>query len=162
MRELRSALVALLAATVVCGLAYPLVMAGAAAVVPDGRPPIGTRQPKDLFQTRPSVTGNAPDATFFNNQGPNQRALADQIRTWVRQYRRREHYAGPIPADAVTSSASGVDPDISRANALIQARRVAATTGVPEARLRALIDANARHGDAIDVPALNDDVEAAR
>jgi K+-transporting ATPase ATPase C chain len=161
-RELRSALAALLAATAVLGVAYPLLMTGAAGIVPDSPPPVGqdfSKQP-NRFQGRPSVTGYAA-ATFFNNQGPNQRALADQLRGFVRLYLHREGPYTPglsaarIPADAVTTSASGIDPDISRANARIQANRVAARTGLSRARVLALVDAHRRHGDAVDVVALN-------
>jgi K+-transporting ATPase ATPase C chain len=172
MRELKTAVIAVLALTVVLGLAYPLAMTGVAQVVfpdrADGEPQLIARPyGKDLFQPRPSVTGYAADATFFNNQGPNQRALADQLRGYVRAYLRRERPFTPgltaagIPADAATTSASGVDPDISAANARIQANRVAARRGLPLARVRSLIDATARR-DIVNVNDLNAAVEAAR
>ena len=83
------------------------------------------------FQSRPSATGYSGDATFFNNQGPNQRKLARQFERAAAAYLDRE---GPftaglelddIPPDAVTTSASGIDPEISVENAEIQANRVA-------------------------------------
>jgi K+-transporting ATPase ATPase C chain len=174
MRELRNAVVALLVLTAVLGAAYPLAMTGVSQVAfgqkADGDPDlIGisyAKQP-DLFQTRPSVTENNPRATFFNNQGPNQQALADQLKGFVRTYLRREGRYTPgltaakIPVDAVTTSASGVDPDISRANARIQANRVAARTGLATARVLRLIADNGRHGDAVDVVALNRAVKEA-
>jgi K+-transporting ATPase ATPase C chain len=172
MRDLKTAAIAVIAFTVVLGLAYPLAMTGVAQLAfPDradgearllARPYTG-----DLFQPRPSVTGYAADATFFNNQGPNQRALADQLRGYARAYLRRERPFNPglttagVPADAATTSASGLDPDISVANARIQAGRVAARRGLPPARVRALIDATARRG-IVNVNDLNAAVEAAR
>jgi K+-transporting ATPase ATPase C chain len=153
MRELRLAVVAVVALTVVLGVAYPLAMTGVAQVAfpatADGSSElIGKDYSKDsgLFQSRPSVTGYAPDATFFNNQGPNQRDLADQLKGYVAEYLKRERpftpglTAAQIPSDAVTTSASGVDPRISLANARIQANRVARERGLPRARVLALID----------------------
>jgi K+-transporting ATPase ATPase C chain len=153
MRELRTAAIVAVALTIVLGLAYPLAMTGVAQVVfpnkADGSPELIGRDFSDdpgLFQSRPSVTGYAPDATFFNNQGPNQRELAKQQRGFVREYLRRERpytpglQAGDIPPDAVTTSASGVDPAISADNARIQANRVAAERDVPLERVLDLVD----------------------
>ena len=119
MRELRNALLAAVALTVILGLAYPLSMTGVAQVVlpdkADGQATLVARDYSDdagLFQSRPSVTEYAPDATFFNNQGPNQQALADQLSGYVEDYLERERpytpdlEAGEIPPDAVTTSAS--------------------------------------------------------
>jgi K+-transporting ATPase ATPase C chain len=152
-RELRIAVVAVLAMTIVLGLAYPLAMTGVGQLVfpsaADGKPSLIAKDySKDagLFQSRPSVTGYAPDATFFNNQGPNQQHLADQLKGYVDAYLEREGPHTPgltaarIPSDAVTTSASGVDPRISLANARIQANRVARERGLPLGRVLALID----------------------
>ncbi len=158
MREIRTALIALLTCTLVLGLAYPLAMTGVSRLVFPGRADgsmvdgagsklIGkdfSKQPRD-FQSRPSVTGYAPAATFFNNQGPNQDDLATQLKGYVKDYLARERpftpglTAADIPADAVTTSASGVDPDISEANARIQANRVAMKRRLPLARVLALV-----------------------
>jgi potassium-transporting ATPase KdpC subunit len=166
MRELKTAVIAVLALTVVLGLAFPLAMTGIAQVVFPGRADgslierdgrvvgsklIGQDFSKQLryFQSRPSVTGYAPAATFFNNQGPNQQDLADQLQGHVDTYLEREGRYTPglttadLPSDAVTSSASGVDPDISEANALIQANRVAEKRGIDVADVRALIEDHA-------------------
>jgi potassium-transporting ATPase KdpC subunit len=153
MRELRIAVIAAVVLTLVFGLAYPLAMTGAAQVLfpnkADGDPTlIGRDYSKDdsLFQSRPSVTGYAADATFFNNQGPNQQALADQLKGFLRDYLKRERpftpglAAADVPADAVTTSASGVDPQISAENARIQANRVAEKRGLPLDRVLALVD----------------------
>ena len=98
------------------------------------------------FQSRPSVTGYSPSATFFNNQGPNQKDLATQLEGSVDAYLKRERpftpglTAGGIPPDGVTTSASGVDPQISEANARIQANRVARVRHLDRARVLRLID----------------------
>ena len=146
-------ILAALIITLVLGLAYPLVMTGAAQVLfpekADGDPTLIAKDySKDagLFQARPSVTGYAADATFFNNQGPNQQALADQLKGYMADYLRRERPFTPglkardVPPDAVTTSASGVDPDISYDNARIQANRVAAERDMPLDRVLALVD----------------------
>jgi K+-transporting ATPase ATPase C chain len=153
MRELKTAVIAAIAITLVFGLAYPLVMTGAAQVLfpnkADGDPTLIARDYSNnasLFQSRPSVTGYAADATFFNNQGPNQKALADQLKGLVKGYLKRETPYTPglteakIPPDAVTNSASGVDPQISIANARIQANRVAAVRHLPLTQVMSLID----------------------
>jgi K+-transporting ATPase ATPase C chain len=153
MRELRIAVVAVVAMTIVLGLAYPLAMTGLGQLVfpsaADGKPSlIGRDYSKDsgLFQSRPSVTGYAPNATFFNNQGPNQKDLADQLKGYVDDYLKRERpytpglTASKIPSDAVTTSASGVDPRISLANARIQANRIARKRGLPLQRVLHVID----------------------
>ena len=163
MRELKTAAIAVVTFTVVLGLAIPLLMTGVAQVAFPNRAdgsvverdgePVGSRligqdfaKHPEYFQSRPSATDYSPSATFFNNQGPNQRDLADQLKGYVRAYLRREGPYTPrltaarIPADAATTSASGVDPDISEANALIQANRVAKVRGLPLARVRALVE----------------------
>ena len=153
MREIKLAVIAAVGLTILLGLAYPLAMTGVAQVAfpskADGDQTLIGRDYSDdpsLFQSRPSVTGYAPDATFFNNQGPNQQALADQLRGFVRRYLRRERpynpglQAGDLPPDAVTTSASGVDPQISIENARIQARRVAAERNLPLPQVLRLVD----------------------
>jgi len=153
MRELRTAAVAALALTLVLGLAYPLVMTGASQVVfghrADGEARLIGRPHPGGFQPRPSATHYDPTATAFNNQGPNQRRLAGQLRSQVREYLARERpftpglTAAQVPVDAVTTSASGVDPDISEANARIQAHRVARERGLPLSRVLAIVDEHA-------------------
>jgi K+-transporting ATPase ATPase C chain len=172
MREPKTAAISVIAFTVVLGLAYPLLMTGIGQVVfpeqADGEARLIARTyPDDLFQPRPSVTDYAADATFFNNQGPNQRELADQLSGYVADYLQRERpftpslEAADIPADAATTSASGVDPDISDDNARIQANRVAARRGLDRARVLDLIDAHTRRG-IVNVNDLNAAVEASR
>jgi potassium-transporting ATPase KdpC subunit len=172
MRELKAAAIAVVAFTLVLGLAYPLVVTGISQVVfperADGEGRLlGREYPDDLFQARPSVTGYAADATFFNNQGPNQRELADQLKGYVDDYIEREGpytpglSAADIPSDAATTSASGVDPDISDENARIQANRVAERRGLDRARVLELVEQHAGRG-SVNVYDLNAAVERSR
>jgi K+-transporting ATPase ATPase C chain len=98
------------------------------------------------FQSRPSVTGYNPAGSYFNNLGPNQRELRDLFAENLAAYLERERPANPgleagdVPVDAVTTSASGVDPHISQANARIQARRVARARRLPLDRVNELIE----------------------
>jgi K+-transporting ATPase ATPase C chain len=81
------------------------------------------------FQPRPSAAGNGYDAAASggSNLGPLSKRLAAQIQDRIDAYRVMNHLskAIPIPADAVTASGSGLDPDVSVANAMLQASRVA-------------------------------------
>ncbi|HKF00244.1 MAG TPA: potassium-transporting ATPase subunit C [Actinomycetes bacterium] len=100
------------------------------------------------FQSRPSQSGYSANATFFANLGPNQKDLADQTRANLDAYLALERPYTPtlaaagVPVDAVTSSASGVDPHISAANARIQANRIAAVRKAPLDRVLALVRRN--------------------
>ena len=97
------------------------------------------------FQSRPSQSGYSANVTFFSNLGPNQKDLADQVKANLDAYVALERPFTPgltaagVPVDAVTSSASGVDPHISAANARIQANRIAAVRKAPLDRVLALI-----------------------
>jgi potassium-transporting ATPase KdpC subunit len=118
----------------------------------DGKPktdkdgnPVLVDDPR-YFQSRPSATGYNPSVTFFNNLGPNQKDLRDMFRANLAAYLKRERPTSPglraqdVPVDAVTTSASGVDPHISQANARIQARRVASARNMSLQRVNQLID----------------------
>ncbi len=100
------------------------------------------------FQSRPSATGYSANVTFFNNLGPNNKGLSDLFRENLATYLKRERPYNPglrrgdVPVDAVTTSASGVDPHISQANARIQARRVADQRGLKLDRVLELVDDN--------------------
>jgi K+-transporting ATPase ATPase C chain len=132
------------------------------ATAADGRPRVDADgepvlQPDPRYvQSRPSVTGYAPDATFFSNLGPNSTDTRDALAANLRAYLALERPYDPgltaarVPVDAVTDSASGVDPHVSVANARIQARRVAAVRGLPPRRVRAAID-DATDGRALGV-----------
>jgi potassium-transporting ATPase KdpC subunit len=97
------------------------------------------------FQSRPSQTGYSANVTFFSSLGPNQQDLAGQVKANLDAYLALERpftpglNAGRVPVDAVTSSASGVDPHISAANARMQANRIAAVRKAPLDRVLALI-----------------------
>ncbi len=100
------------------------------------------------FQPRPSVTTYDPSVTFFNNLGPNDKGLSQQFAGYLDAYLALEGPYNPglaksdVPVDAVTTSASGVDPHISEANARIQANRIAEVRGIPLDRVEELIDEN--------------------
>jgi potassium-transporting ATPase KdpC subunit len=164
-KDLVSSAIAVVALTVIFGLVYPLAVTGISQVVFPGRADgslvkrdskvVGSRllgqdfsNDPSLFQTRPSPTGDNPAGTAFSNLGPNSKALRDAIAKNAVAYLKRERPYNrgltrtAIPADAVQTSASGVDPQISLANARIQAGRVAARTGLPKARVLALVKAN--------------------
>lgn len=94
------------------------------------------------FQPRPSAAGNGYDGSTSNGSqyGPTNQKLIDRVRASVDQFRKdNPDYTGPIPADAVTASASGLDPDISPANAEAQAPRVAKARGVGLQNVQQLI-----------------------
>jgi K+-transporting ATPase ATPase C chain len=112
----------------------------------DGNP-ITAPDPK-YFQPRPSQSDYSATATFFSNRGPNsavgQFFYRDALKSYLDLERKYDPglTAAKVPVDAVTTSASGVDPHISKANAAIQARRIAAVRHLPLARVNALIKSN--------------------
>jgi K+-transporting ATPase ATPase C chain len=113
----------------------------------DGNPVL-TPDPR-YFQPRPSTSTNySPAATAFTNLGANSKDARDTFKANLAGYLalERRYDAGldaqRVPVDAVTSSASGVDPQISEANAAIQAHRIAAVRRFPSARVRELIAEN--------------------
>ena len=161
-KDLRTALIAAVAMTLVLGLLYPLLVTGISqALFPgaadgskvsfDGRI-VGSRligqefKGKAFFHSRPSATGYSGDATFFANVGPNSKEGREEVRENLAAYLRlnkpfdRGLTKADVPVDAVTNSASGVDPQISEADARIQAHRVAAVRGLPLDEVEALID----------------------
>jgi K+-transporting ATPase ATPase C chain len=164
-KDLISSVVGVIALTVIFGLAYPLAVTGISQVVFPGRADgsqvkqdgkvVGSRllgqdfsKDASLFQTRPSPTDDNPAGTAFSNLGPNSKDLRDAIVKNAHAYLKRERpydrglSRADIPPDAVQTSASGVDPQISLDNARIQANRVAARTGIPKARVLKLIKDN--------------------
>jgi K+-transporting ATPase ATPase C chain len=98
------------------------------------------------FHPRPSAAGNGydPTASSGTNLGPTSQKLADQIKQNIAEYRKENNLSAnaKVPADAVTSSASGLDPEISLENAQIQIARVAKARGVDESKIQALINKN--------------------
>ena len=99
----------------------------------------------EYFQPRPSAAGNGYDATAStgSNYGPTNQKLIDRVKASIDQFRKNNpDYTGPIPADLVTASASGLDPDISPASALAQAPRVAKARGIALGVVQELIAQN--------------------
>ena len=107
-----------------------------------------TRPDPKYFQPRPSQTGYSGTATFFSNRGPNSAVGRFFFRDQLAAYMALEGRFDPgltkakVPVDAVTTSASGVDPHISKANADIQAHRIAAVRRLPLNRVNKLIADN--------------------
>jgi len=161
-KDLSTAAIAIVLLTLLLGVSYPLATTGVAQLVfpgasngskveVDGKV-VGSeligQDFRDLpryFQSRPSATEYSADVTYFNNLGPNSRDLSDFFAEQLAAYLKRErpYYpslaAAEVPVDAVTTSASGVDPHISEANARIQARRVAEVRGLSLDRVLDLV-----------------------
>jgi K+-transporting ATPase ATPase C chain len=145
--------------TVVLGIVYPLAMTGISQVffpykangslIISGGRVIGSEligqnfTRPEYFHPRPSSAGaNGYDATASGgyNQGPTNRKLIERVAAAVERFRRENpDYRGPIPADLVTGSASGLDPHLSPDSARAQAGRVARARGVPVQHIDELI-----------------------
>jgi potassium-transporting ATPase KdpC subunit len=148
--------------TILTGLIYPGIVTGLCQVLFNdqangsmvvvngqtvGSSLIGQNFTKpEYFQPRPSATGNTPydpTASGGSNYGPTNQKLVDRVKASVDQFREdNPDYTGPIPADMVTASGSGLDPDISPASAEAQAPRVAKARGV---QLQQIGDLIAQH-----------------
>lgn len=163
LRELRASAVAVVALTLVLGLALPAIVTGFAQVafahqangslIAVDRRVVGSTLAAQsfsqarYFHERPSATVPAYDAaaTTFSNLGPTSRVLARQVAQRAKAILALEGPYNPgltvhrIPVDAVTTSGSGIDPDISPAYAQLQSRRVAAVRRLPIATVRRLI-----------------------
>ncbi len=99
------------------------------------------------FAPRPSALSPNPytqDTSGASNLGPTSKALLTSVKQRVASYR-KAYGPGPVPADAVTASGSGLDPDISLENALRQARAVAAARHLPAAAVTTLVKEMAHH-----------------
>jgi len=169
LKEIRPALVVLVVLTVVTGLIYPLAITGIVGVLFPaqaagslieqngkviGSALIGQAFTSDkYFHGRPSAT-NTPDPNDStknvdapynaansggSNLGPTSKALADRLKGDVEKLK-DENGSAAVPIDLVTTSASGLDPEISPEAALFQVRRVAKARGLPEARVQQLIE----------------------
>jgi K+-transporting ATPase ATPase C chain len=110
----------------------------------------GFTSPK-YFYPRPSAAGQGYDATSSggSNLGPLSRKLLETVRQQVDEYRKENNLPqdAPVPGEAVTASASGLDPHISLKNALVQARRVARARGLSEDVVLQQIKVNAEGRD---------------
>jgi K+-transporting ATPase ATPase C chain len=169
LKEIRPAIVFIVALTVITGLVYPFVMTGIAGVVfpyqaqgslieRDGKVVgsalIGQDFTSDrYFHGRPSATV-APDPNDSSktvpapynaansggsNLGPTNKALVERVQGDVDKLK-QENSSAPVPIDLVTTTASGLDPDISPAAALFQVPRVAKVRNMPEDRVRQLVN----------------------
>ncbi|WP_203309314.1 MULTISPECIES: potassium-transporting ATPase subunit KdpC [Sphingomonas] len=145
---------------ILLGLVYPFAMTGIGQTIfPDqangslvrdaggrviGSSVVGQAFVSDrYFQTRPSAAGKGYDglASSGSNYGPTSQALADRVKADVAK-RRGEGVVGTMPADLVTASGSGLDPDLSPAAAEAQVPRIARVRGLPVAKVAALIATN--------------------
>jgi K+-transporting ATPase ATPase C chain len=172
LREIRPAIVVLLALTLITGLVYPLAMTGIAEVIfprqaqgslieRDGKV-VGSELVGQLFTSdkyfhgRPSAT-TAPDPkdatktipapynaanSGGSNLGPSNKALIDRVQGDIEALK-KENPPAAVPADLVTTSASGLDPHISPEAALFQVPRIAKARNLPEDRIRQLVEDNA-------------------
>jgi K+-transporting ATPase ATPase C chain len=161
-RQLVPALAVFLFFTVLVGVVYPLAVTGVARIafpsksqgslVRQGDTVVGSRligqafSGPRYFQPRPSAAGEGYDgaASAASNLGPTSTVLLADVRTRIAAYRRLNGLSAsaPVPVDAVTASGSGLDPEISPANARLQASRVAHARGVPLAQVLALVQEN--------------------
>jgi K+-transporting ATPase ATPase C chain len=164
-RDVLPSIIAVVVLTLIFGVAYPLATTGVAQVLFPGKAD-GSQIERDgevvgssligqdfrgrprYFQSRPSATDYSANVTYFNNLGPNTKDLRDLLAENLAAYLERERpydpglTRGDVPTDAVTTSASGVDPHISEANARIQSRRVAEERGLELDRVLELVDEN--------------------
>jgi len=158
-KQLVPALLVTVVLTVLLGLLYPLAVTGLAQVlfphqangslIVQGGKVVGSRLIGQLFtqaghfHSRPSAagTGYDPTATGGTNLGPTSKKLVDQVKA-ATAAAQSENPNLPVPADLVTSSASGLDPHVTPAAAEFQVPRVARERGLPEATVRQLVAAH--------------------
>jgi potassium-transporting ATPase KdpC subunit len=164
MKQLVIAIRATIVLTLLTGVAYPLLVTGLSqaifpfqangSLMPGSGPIIGSKligqrftRPQ-YFHGRPSAAGNdGYDAISpsggASNYGPTNQKLIDRVQGDLKAFRRENPtFSGPVPADLLTTSASGLDPDISPASAEAQAGRVAAARGMTVDAVRQLIAAH--------------------
>ncbi|HEY3615066.1 MAG TPA: potassium-transporting ATPase subunit KdpC [Gaiellales bacterium] len=155
-RDTARALLALAALTVVCGVAFPLVVwgvgriglsgrAGGSLVRADGRVVGSSLIGQDWkgaqwFHGRPSAVADDADGSGGSNLGPNSAALAATVKERLSAVAKEDGVsAAQVPVDLVTSSASGLDPDVSLAGALLQVQRVARARRLGAAQVERLV-----------------------
>ncbi len=164
-RTALTSILAVIAFTLVFGLAYPLAMTGIAQVAFPGKADgskltvngrlvgsslIGQDFKGDprYFQSRPSQSGYAANATYFSNSGPNSVEEREAVREALAAYLKlnrpydKSLVKADVPVDAITMSGSGVDPEISEANAKVQAHRIAAVRHLSLGRVEGLVAAH--------------------
>jgi K+-transporting ATPase ATPase C chain len=169
LKEIRPAILMIVAMTVLTGLIYPLGMTGIAQLLfprqangslveKDGKVvgseligqnfadekyfhgrPSATTEPDPKDPTKTVPTPYAADNSAGSNAGPTSKALIDRVREDAGKLR-AENPSAPVPVDLVTTSASGLDPDITPAGALFQVPRVAKARNLPEQQVRDLVE----------------------
>ncbi len=144
--------------TVLTGIIYPLAITGVTQIlfphqangslITSGGRVVGSRligqtfTKPEYFHSRPSAAGNGYDGTAStgSNLGPTNQKLADRVKADVAQFRKdNPSFTGSVPADLLTASGSGLDPDISPASAAAQIDRVASVRGVDASKLQPLV-----------------------
>jgi K+-transporting ATPase ATPase C chain len=165
-KQLKPAILITLVFTVLTGIVYPLAVTGAAQAMfrkqangslierngqVVGSELIGQNFAKpEYFHPRPSAAGSGYDAanSSGSNLGPTNPALSDRLTKDAAQFHKdNPDYSGPIPADAITTSGSGLDAEITPANALAQAARVAGARGVTPDAVRSLVGESIQQRD---------------
>lgn len=159
-KQLRPAILSVLLLTLLTGCVFPLLLFAIGAplfpaqahgsLVTRGGIVVGSKligqefTGDRYFHSRPSAAGSGYDGTASggSNLGPNNPKFADDIRQLAESYRKENGLAAdvPIPIDAVTRSASGLDPDISPQNAALQLARVARARGLAQGVVRNLVE----------------------
>jgi K+-transporting ATPase ATPase C chain len=164
LKELKPAILITFVLTILTGILYPLAVTGIAQTIfhrqangslveRDGKvigsEIIGQNFTKpEYFHPRPSQNSYDAANSGGSNLGPTNPALADRLKKDAAQFRKdNPDYTGAIPADAITASGSGLDPEITPANALAQAARVARARGAAADAVQNLVVANTQQRD---------------
>jgi K+-transporting ATPase ATPase C chain len=164
LKELKPAILITFVLTILTGILYPLAVTGIAqtifhkqangSLIERGGKVIGSEiigqnfTKPEYFHPRPSQNSYDAANSGGSNLGPTNPALADRFKKDAAQFRKdNPELAGPIPADAITTSASGLDPEISPANAAAQAARVAQARSASPDAIRNLVTANTQQRD---------------